>query len=191
MSRRLLLLMAVLLTGAGSSTAQATESPGSIVGLVRDVATGGPIVHASVFLLGSRFGTASDADGRFSIAGIPPGVYAVVVAHIGYVRVDPVEVTLEPGEVRRIAIDLRPAIATQTDPIVTTAPRIRVRIDEEGGPFAVSGDLESSIAYSRWMVHGVSSLGGSAGGGGWSPAVWVPPLTANLGIRGMRVMIER
>ncbi len=101
--------LAFLLLLAASAAAQA-----QIVGVVED-ARGVGLAGASVVVEGTRAGTATDAAGRFEIAGLADGTYTVAASRVGYagdrvavtlssgertaVRLVLVEVTLDPGEV--------------------------------------------------------------------------------------------
>lgn len=53
-------------------------------GHVLDVVTGRPIVNANVFLVGTKFGTSSDSNGRFEIKAVPEGRFTLMITHIGY-----------------------------------------------------------------------------------------------------------
>ena len=56
----------------------------SISGKVVDVETKKPIKAASVYLIHSLMGSASNIEGRYVIQGISPGAYTLVVSRIGY-----------------------------------------------------------------------------------------------------------
>ncbi len=74
---RILLVCCAL--GAGlRGTAQVVLS-----GKVQDE-SGKPLAAASVFLAGTTFGAVADANGKFSLAGMAPGRYDLVVSCIGY-----------------------------------------------------------------------------------------------------------
>jgi iron complex outermembrane receptor protein len=75
--------LAVCVFLQGVLWAQSGESSGTIAGKVSDV-SGGPIPNASVSVRGESGGTsrtvATDTDGKFSVAGLPAGLYTVEVA---------------------------------------------------------------------------------------------------------------
>ncbi|HSK20966.1 MAG TPA: carboxypeptidase regulatory-like domain-containing protein [Longimicrobiales bacterium] len=54
---------------------------GAIEGTVLDTVTGGPAQRALVFLSGTPFSAVSDSTGRYRIAGVPPGTYAIGFTH--------------------------------------------------------------------------------------------------------------
>ena len=70
--------------------AQAQQPPagqqtgrGSVTGVVTQAATGQPLEQVSVRLLGTSFGAVTNAQGRFTIPNISPGIYAMEAARIG------------------------------------------------------------------------------------------------------------
>ena len=77
------LLAASLFLGvAPSLPAQSTPlSTGTLVGMVYDSTTGGPLIHATVHVLGTEYFGESDIFGKFRIPGLPVGDYAVTFSH--------------------------------------------------------------------------------------------------------------
>jgi CarboxypepD_reg-like domain len=64
------------------------QSPGSTLsGSVRDSATGRPVPGVSVFLNSTSKGTVTHDDGNFTLTGIPPGRYQLIVSAIGYATI--------------------------------------------------------------------------------------------------------
>lgn len=59
-------------------------SQSRIQGTVQDAKDGTPLPNVNVFLEGTTYGTATDSDGRFTLTGIEPGSYAIVVSMVGY-----------------------------------------------------------------------------------------------------------
>lgn len=76
-----LLLVALLLLSSVSAHAQS-----EISGTVRDAKSGRPLPRANVFLEGTTHGTATDDSGRFSLEGIRPGSYTVIISMVGYAK---------------------------------------------------------------------------------------------------------
>jgi hypothetical protein len=76
---------------------------GVITGKVVRMDSKSPVPGASVFLSNSSFGTATAADGTFTLGGVRPGQYTLVVAIVGYqdntqtilVGKDPIHVNIE------------------------------------------------------------------------------------------------
>ena len=65
--------------GIGLATAQVQ----TVTGTVTSEADGLPIVGASVTVKGTKLGTATDMDGRFTIANVPASAKTIVVSYIG------------------------------------------------------------------------------------------------------------
>ncbi|MBK9272181.1 MAG: TonB-dependent receptor [Saprospiraceae bacterium] len=63
---------------------QLSAQKGDIRGNVYDKSTGEPLEFASVFLEGTRYGTATDKTGFYILAAIPAGEYNLCVSFIGY-----------------------------------------------------------------------------------------------------------
>ncbi len=57
---------------------------GTIVGKVTDAKTGQPLPGANVMIVGTTLGAATNTDGSYVIAKVPPGQYTVKVSFIGY-----------------------------------------------------------------------------------------------------------
>ncbi|MGQ0647436.1 MAG: TonB-dependent receptor domain-containing protein [Gemmatimonadaceae bacterium] len=92
--------------------AQATT--GSVRGLVSSASAGTPVVGAQVFIVGSRLGATTGADGRYTFAGVPAGTHVVRVRGLGY----------QPTEKSTV---VSAGAAATVDFIVTIAP---VSLDE-------------------------------------------------------------
>ncbi|NCQ18442.1 MAG: TonB-dependent receptor [Ignavibacteria bacterium CG_4_8_14_3_um_filter_37_9] len=57
---------------------------GKISGVVKDAATGEPLISASVMIQGTNAGAATNLDGYYSILNVPPGIYTIKASMIGY-----------------------------------------------------------------------------------------------------------
>lgn len=56
----------------------------SIIGKVKDSATGEPLPGVNVYLSNTSMGAATDVNGKFLIKNIPPGEYKIVASMVGY-----------------------------------------------------------------------------------------------------------
>ncbi|MGM9802682.1 MAG: SusC/RagA family TonB-linked outer membrane protein [Muribaculaceae bacterium] len=75
--KRLMLILACAVLSIGVMSAQKR-----VTGVVTDT-EGSPIVGASVLVDGTRIGTSTDMDGKFSISNIPSGAKRVIVSYVG------------------------------------------------------------------------------------------------------------
>ena len=57
---------------------------GKIAGMIKDKATGEPLIGANIVVIGTSLGAAADIEGQYSILYVPPGTYKVQVSFIGY-----------------------------------------------------------------------------------------------------------
>lgn len=82
--RSVMVILTMLLAGAAAVFAGTT---GKISGKVIDRETGFPLPSATVILVGTTLGAATDVNGEYFILNIPPGVYDVRASIIGYTTV--------------------------------------------------------------------------------------------------------
>lgn len=75
------ILSALLLLALAAGAARAQE--GTVAGQVLSGTTAEPVSGAQVFIPGTSLGALTDADGRYRIAGVPPGQTEVRVSMIG------------------------------------------------------------------------------------------------------------
>lgn len=95
---------------------------GKIKGTVIDAATKEPLIGVNVFIKGTNKGTASDFDGKFTILGLEPGIYAVKVSYIGYqvITVTDVQVVIDRTtdlnvEMTKISLELDEEVIVVAD----------------------------------------------------------------------------
>ncbi len=101
----MLVRLAALLFLLLGTTAQAQTA--TLNGFVRDAASGETLVQATVQVDGTGRGTVSNVQGFYSLGDLPPGEVTIVARYIGYDAVRRT-VTLTPGEVQRLDLDLQP-----------------------------------------------------------------------------------
>jgi len=111
-----LLLLASLLVAA---PAHALAQTGALQGAVRG-ADGAPVPGATVQVLGTALGTATDADGRYRLGGVPTGAQTVEARFVGLAPVRQT-VTVPDGGTARLDLVLRDAVVTIGGVTVTGA----------------------------------------------------------------------
>ena len=72
-------------------------SQGSVSGTVTDGLTNNPLPGANVFIEGTGYGSAADADGNYTISNVEDGSYTVTAGYIGY-KSSSSEVTVSGGD---------------------------------------------------------------------------------------------
>ena len=88
-----IIALVVLLT-AGTVVAQNT---GKITGKIQDV-NYEALPGANVYLVGTKMGAAADAEGKYMIANVPPGIYKIVAQMIGFEKVIMEDVTVKANK---------------------------------------------------------------------------------------------
>jgi TonB-dependent receptor len=83
-SRTVLLLLTLMSLPLGAQEPTATGPTGRIVGRIVDAQTGQGIVHVAIQVVGTRLGTVSGVDGRFTILRVPAGTITLQARLIGY-----------------------------------------------------------------------------------------------------------
>jgi len=78
MKKRLLLICLIFVSG------WATAQSGSIIGVITDNDTYESLPGANVIIKGTSKGSTTDFDGKFTLAGLTPGSYALEISFIGY-----------------------------------------------------------------------------------------------------------
>lgn len=109
--------LCVLVLACASSPAAAQEST-ALNGYVRDAETGETLLQANVVVQGTSRGAATNNAGYYTLRDLAPGTYTIVFSYLGY-RTRTEEVTLAPGETKRLDVVLTPT-DLQTDEVVVT-----------------------------------------------------------------------
>jgi len=115
------------------------QQSGTLTGTVADT-EGNPLPGANVVLDGTDFGTATESDGAYRIANIPPGSYTIRVTFVGY-RAEERDVTVEAGAERTEDFTLESAALRGEGVTVTIGSRAARRA---AGDMAVPVDAFSA-----------------------------------------------
>ncbi|OQX86947.1 hypothetical protein B6D60_05075 [candidate division KSB1 bacterium 4484_87] len=124
---------------------------GLLKGKVTDKATGEPLIGANVMLIGTRYGAATNEEGKFVIYHIPAGSYQVKVLMIGYQPyiVDDVRIIMDLKteldiKMSEVAVDLGKEI-------VVTAQRPLIQKDITGTMHSVSARSISELPVDSYL----------------------------------------
>ena len=115
----------VLTSIAFSSPAPFESRSGSIAGRVYDNATKDSIPLATVIVVGSTLGAATDAQGHFIIRQVPPGTYEVQASAVGYAPLVRREVVVRASEETEVSFFLTEQ-SVQVGEIVVTGKQFVV-----------------------------------------------------------------
>jgi TonB-linked SusC/RagA family outer membrane protein len=146
-------MLALVMALAVQATAHA-QAPGRIAGTVLDSASGSPVSAVRISVLGTRLGALSDDEGRYVIAGIPAGTYALEARRVGYRPQTVPRVTVAAGATS--TVDLRvTAAALSLEAVVTTGV-----VDPTAGrriPFTVGRlDIENAPVPATSVGEGLA-----------------------------------
>ncbi len=111
---------------------------GLLKGKVTDKSTGEPLIGANVLLVGTKYGAATDTEGKFVIYHIPAGMYQVKILMMGYQPyiVDNVRIIMDVKT--ELAIEMTETAVDLGKEIVVTAERPLIQKDITGTMHAVS-----------------------------------------------------
>jgi len=96
---------------------------GSIAGVIKDAASGEPIIGANVSIKGSLIGATTDIDGSYSIPNLPEGVYTLEVTYITYKTHIIPNVKVETAKKITVDIDLKEDVSELKEVEVTGTRR--------------------------------------------------------------------
>ncbi len=105
MNFRLFSIITLLLLGMGLMAQE--EGRASLSGVIKDSQTGETLIGASISLVGTYLGAATDYEGNYVINGIKPNDYTIKVQFIGYETKLFTGISFAEGENKVFNIDLR------------------------------------------------------------------------------------
>ena len=140
--KRNLILFIIL----GNASIFIAETYVSLNGFVRDDSNGEPISYANVFLSNTPMGAATNNRGYFVLSSIPPGIYEINVAMIGY-TVHKERVDLSIGRPIRLEIRLKEE-AIKGAEVLVTAERQKFERSMESSQIALDlREINSAPAF--------------------------------------------
>lgn len=122
----------------------------TIRGHIYDQTNGEPIAFGTVALQPASTGTITDGEGFFSISGVEPGNYTLVVHYIGYDSLS-VPISLSEGQIlyRKLYLQISPVELTTVD---VSGQRTRARTEVQ----------LSTVTISQAAIKATPSIGGEA-----------------------------
>ncbi|MFC1527038.1 TonB-dependent receptor domain-containing protein, partial [Candidatus Latescibacterota bacterium] len=113
-----------LLLALSMATAWAAGETGSLEGTVADAA-GDAMAGVNISVEGPALpavvGSATDADGRYVIGNLPPGVYEVRVSHVGYRMATESGVRIAAGQTRSMSFELEATVIYLEQSVVSAS----------------------------------------------------------------------
>ena len=168
---RPLALLLALAAGAALAGPAAAQTA-TLNGFVRDAETGETLIGATVRVEGTDRGTATNAQGFYTLGGLAPGAVAVVASYIGYRSVR-LEATLAAGAPARLDVDLAPEGLTTGEVVVEAEERI----EEERAPGTqtVSIDLVEALptVFEADLFRSIQLLPGVKASSDFSSALYI------------------
>lgn len=151
-----------LLLLAGGLTTEAAAQQATITGRVTAEASGTPIAESRVQIVGTNLGATTNADGRYTIRGVPAGRFEVRAIRVGFME-QKKPLTVTAGGTETADFVLRQAVI-ELQEIVTTATG-QERREVLGAPIASVADLARKVSegsatnMSDLLVGQVPSVG--------------------------------
>jgi len=174
------LLIAALFTLLFIPLNSAFAQGGKIVGSIVDASTGDGLPGANILIVELKRGTASDANGNFSINNVPAGTYTIEATYIGYKEYKK-KVTVE-GASSNINIALQPSTAGLSE-VTVSALGFKSKRDESG----TSSESVSGATITKAATPSVlTSLSGKAAGVDITQSSGDPGAGARILIRGAK-----
>lgn len=143
------------------------QNPGTVAGTVRDRATQEVLPGVSITLEGTTFGTATDAEGRYRLPGVPAGSYNLRATFVGYDPLIRANISLSSGNLNTLNLELNTSPQALQEVTVTANRAIRVATAET--PLSVqrltTEEIKSNPGGNFDISRVVQSLPGVGGGG--------------------------
>ncbi|MGE5315921.1 MAG: TonB-dependent receptor [Acidobacteriota bacterium] len=128
MHRSLFSLLLCLLLLALIPRTLSAGTTGKIAGRITDEKSGEPIVGATIMIIGSAVGAASDIEGAYLIGNVSPGTYSLSISVVGYRKKIVQNVQVNVDFTTRIDAKMS-SEEVNLDAVVVTAERPLIRTD--------------------------------------------------------------
>ncbi len=115
------------------------QTSAGIEGTVADARGGEALANVVVQIVGQPFHAISDSKGRFQIADVPAGDYAIRVSTVGYHLVSK-EFHLDTGEIKQFDVVLSPDTFHQTESVVARADPFETSHEDSPSTLVLAGN---------------------------------------------------
>jgi len=116
-----------------------SQTTGKISGSVTDKINVEPLPGANIYLENTSFGTASDANGNFTIINIPPGKYTLKADMIGYKSVKLERMNISVNRTVSLKIEMDETVL-EGEVVTVEVSRVAQKKDQTGTIKNISGD---------------------------------------------------
>ncbi len=151
--------IAAVLGTLGVAEGAVAQGVGSLLGTVRDLETGRPVVSASVAVEGTRIAATTDGSGRFQLLNLSPGIHVLRITGPGYATLKE-QIQISAGEMSVAQFGL-PMLAVMIEHLVVTGQRADER---EAGVVADPSEVRAGATLAdviERMLPGVEVVRGS------------------------------
>jgi outer membrane receptor protein involved in Fe transport len=142
---------ALALLPRGSTRDWTAPDSGGVNGRVSDSRDGSPLAGASVNVERTQLTTLTDEDGRYSLSGLPSGVYTVRARYIGFAP-GRREVTVVPGKDVALDFALEPS-AQELEQVVVTGTIVPTEVKALPNPVTVIDEAEIAALRPQTVVE--------------------------------------
>jgi len=138
---------------------------GTIKGDVKDSSTGEPLPFADILISGPAllkpYSFSADKDGKFVMAGLPPGTYNVEVVYVGYIKKKTTGVSVTMDRTSTVKVTLEQKIALEKEiEVVAQSPLIEKEVS--GTSDVIEGDyIEDMPIQGRAYQNALKILPGT------------------------------
>jgi outer membrane receptor for ferrienterochelin and colicins len=141
------LALVALALGSAPDLADA-QAAGRVIGTVTSQ-QGAPVYGAQVSVVGTRFGSLTNASGQFVITGVPAGAQTLRVSNVGY-RDATVSVTVQPGQAASVSVQLE-GVPVEIGGVVVSAARRAQRITDAPATITrIEADVIENAPGNTW-----------------------------------------
>lgn len=161
------LLLLLLLTAFCQITASAGPT-GKIAGLIKDKATGDPLIGVNIVVEGTTMGAATDIEGRYVILNVPPGDYNLTASLVGYTRVRQTNVKVNIDLTSTVNFDMSEASLELGEEVIVVADKPLVQKDLTASTAIVGKEQLSALPvteFSQALSLQAGFVAGSLRGG--------------------------
>lgn len=135
-------VLILLLAGGSTRADEPVSNPtrtGTLKGMVVDADTKSPIIGASVMVVDTERGAATNENGEFRIPELPVGSYSVAVRSVGYGPVTRTDVIIRTGRLTQLDIEL-PVVVTEFEGVTVLGGYFTESPTEPTGSVSYSGE---------------------------------------------------